>query len=52
MYNPTHLVLHIYKSQAESQFDEALRNQEMQKRKLLQKEREERLRSVMLLGKI
>lgn len=41
MYNATYLVLHIYRSQAESQFGEALRNQEMQKRKLLQKEREE-----------
>ena len=42
MYNATYLVLHIYRSQAESQFGEALRNQELQKRRLLQKEREER----------
>lgn len=40
MYNTTYLELHIYRSQAESQFGEALRNQGMQKRKLLQKDRE------------
>lgn len=34
MYNATYLVVHIYKSHAESQFGEALRNQEMQKGKL------------------
>lgn len=41
MHNATYLLLHIYRSQAESQLGEALRNQEMQKRKLLQKERGE-----------
>lgn len=51
MYNATYLVLHIYRSQAESQFGEALRNQEAQKRKLLQKRREG-LWSVMMLSKI
>lgn len=39
MYNATYLVVHIYRSQAESQFGEALRNQELLKRKLLQKEK-------------
>lgn len=42
MYNATYLVQRIYRSQAESQCVEALRNQEMQKIELLQKEGEER----------
>lgn len=50
MYNATYLVLHIYRSQAESQFGEALRNREMQKKKAFTKR--ERLWSVMKLGKI
>ncbi len=42
MYNATYLLPHIYRSQAESQLGEALRNQKMQKRKHLQKGRERR----------
>lgn len=42
MYNATYLVLHIYRSQAESQFGEALRNQEAQNKKAFTKKREKR----------